>query len=368
MTVRHDGVVIRGRGADKTKIDLSLCPAVRRCRLLRAEVRRSHRQEHADHAARSAHGLGHDDHPGGRPRGPRVEAQHAFGQHVRHQRQRPRDRRPTAGWSAALRGVARYQDGTSLTTEIPVVLDSKFNDTRQVPDWRAAILFAGRGLDGPPIELTRDGRRGDRTLALRSTAGLKPGDCIFLEAPATPEWKQPDEERLPVGHAIASTNCKSRRSTATRSPPASRLRIDFPVVDGAFVRKVVPIQRCGVEDLSPGADREPVDQQRAVQSRLELLGTGRDGQEVRPLPGLRQSSQVVRDPRLRVRRRLVQRRRRHGLRRLGQLLGLPDGERRDVQAAARSAVPVGGQRQRDPQERLPRQRRPVARRLDATRT
>lgn len=147
-----------------------------------------------------------------------------------------------------LRGIARYKDGTSSQAEIPVVLDAKYNDTRQTADWRAAILFAGKGLVGRPMKLARDGRRGDRTLVLETAAGLAPGDGLFLEAPATDRWKNLVRDACTWGRY---RECefqveKVEGNTITVSQP---LRIDFPVIDGTFVRKVVPIQRCGIEDL-----------------------------------------------------------------------------------------------------------------------
>ena len=47
-----------------------------------------------------------------------------------------------------LRGIARYKDGTTLQAEIPVVLDSKYNETRETADWSAAIRFAGKQSGG----------------------------------------------------------------------------------------------------------------------------------------------------------------------------------------------------------------------------
>jgi hypothetical protein len=148
-----------------------------------------------------------------------------------------------------LRGIARYKDGTSLTGEIPVVVDAKYNDTRQVADWRGAILFAGQGQVGHLVKLARDGRRGDQTLVVESAADLAPGDCIYLEGPATDRWKQLTRNACLWGRYRACEYQveKVEGNTITVSQP---LRIDFPVIDGSFVRKTVPIQRCGVEDLS----------------------------------------------------------------------------------------------------------------------
>lgn len=249
VTVRHDGVVIRGRGADKTKlifryalpsggvafyglksgdrvgrntqITLHARPTGLATMSIQVEDRVIHQWKRSTHSGNTfATGVSARE----------IVGRLADGPHT-------------------LRGVAQYQDGASQTTEISIVLDAKFNDTRRVPDWRAAIVFAGRGLDGPPIELTGDGRRGSRTLPLRTTAGLNAGDCMFIEAPATPQWKQLTKNACPWGRyrEYVLQIEKIDGNTITASQP---LRIEFPAADGALVRRVVPIRHCGVEDLT----------------------------------------------------------------------------------------------------------------------
>jgi hypothetical protein len=39
-----------------------------------------------------------------------------------------------------LQGIAEYSGGTQLTTDLPVILDSTFNDTRPVPDARGVTV------------------------------------------------------------------------------------------------------------------------------------------------------------------------------------------------------------------------------------
>lgn len=148
-----------------------------------------------------------------------------------------------------LRGVANYRDGAALRVEIPVTLDPKAGESRPSTDFRAAIHFAGKGASGPSSKLARDGRRGDRTLTLEDASGLGAGDSIHLVAPATARW-----------NGLVQNACKWGRyrecqlqveKVEGRSIHVSQpLRIDFPIVDGSFVRKIIPIRHCGVEDLS----------------------------------------------------------------------------------------------------------------------
>ena len=148
-----------------------------------------------------------------------------------------------------LKGIAEYKDGKKCTGEISIILDSTFNDTRLVADTRAAITFAGRGTVGRRLKLARDGKRGDMMLELESTDGLKVGDCIFVDGPATKRWKTLTKNACQWGsyrqYEVVISDIKG--NTVTINQP---LRIEFPVIDGSYIRKVSPIQQCGIESLS----------------------------------------------------------------------------------------------------------------------
>ncbi len=147
-----------------------------------------------------------------------------------------------------LQGIAEYSSGKKLATEIPIIVDSAFNDTRPVPDSRGAITFAGRGLLGSQIKLSRDGRRGDLVLHLEKVQDLRPGDSIMIDGPATERWKKLTQNACLWGtyRRYETVVEKVEGSTVTLSQP---LRIEFPVVDGSYIQKIEPIQGCGVENL-----------------------------------------------------------------------------------------------------------------------
>ncbi|MHC4702628.1 MAG: right-handed parallel beta-helix repeat-containing protein [Planctomycetota bacterium] len=148
-----------------------------------------------------------------------------------------------------LKGVAEYKDGLKLSGQIPVVLDSSFKGVKPVADSRAAITFAGAGTVGRKIKLAADGKRGDMKLKLRSTEGLGVGDCIRIDAPATKRWKKLTKNACLWGsyrmYELIITGIDGK--TVTVNQP---LRIEFPTIDGAYVQKLVPIKRCGIEKLS----------------------------------------------------------------------------------------------------------------------
>jgi hypothetical protein len=148
-----------------------------------------------------------------------------------------------------LKGVAEYKDGAKRTGEIPVIIDSSFNDTRQVADIRAAITFTGTGSVGKKLKLAKDGKRGDMMLELESTDGLTVGDCILIDGPATERWKKLTKNACKWGtyrfYEVVITNIND--NTILINQP---LRIEFPIIDGSYVQKVMPIRRCGIESLS----------------------------------------------------------------------------------------------------------------------
>jgi hypothetical protein len=147
-----------------------------------------------------------------------------------------------------LKGIAEYKDGAKRSGEIPIILDSAFNDTRQVADSRAVITFAGKGTVGMKLKLAKNGKRGDMTLELESTKGLRLGDCILIDGPATQRWKKLTKNACKWGvyrqYEVVISDIKDK--TITLNQP---LRIEFPAIDGSYVQKVVPIQRCGIESL-----------------------------------------------------------------------------------------------------------------------
>jgi hypothetical protein len=238
VTVRHNNVVIRGQGRDKTRLICfyTLAPGSRvgkntrieiHCRpggLMKvtimaddAVIQRWQRSKHSGNTFYCA-ATGRD-----------VIRKVGDGEHT-------------------LKGIAEYKDGRKLTGEIKVIVDSSFVDRRSVPHRQGAISFEGQGRSGRKIKLARDGKRGDMKLMLENTKGLRAGDCLYIEGPATARWKKLTKNACLRGmyRCYEVIIKKVEGKTITINQP---LRIEFPIIDGSFVQKIVPIQRCGIEDL-----------------------------------------------------------------------------------------------------------------------
>lgn len=152
-----------------------------------------------------------------------------------------------------LRAVAQWQDGRRAEAVISVRADPRHRlppgRTKMPGSGQAAILFYGRGQTGPRYRLAADGKRGETAIVLRRKPDLKPGDALVLDAPATPRWNRLVRNACQWG---SYRRCQFRveQVRGKRVRLNQPLRIDFPLVDGSTARKVLPIRRCGVEDLS----------------------------------------------------------------------------------------------------------------------
>ncbi|TWT83508.1 hypothetical protein CA13_49730 [Planctomycetes bacterium CA13] len=146
-------------------------------------------------------------------------------------------------------GTGTYRDGQLVSCKC--LIDANPNYTESTPQSRTidgVITFSGNGKSGPHIKLLQDGKRGDTTLNVSDSRNLTAGEYIALDAPATKRWK-----------AITQNLCKwgtYRRNIYKIEAVVGNivqinqpLRIDFPVIDGAYVQKTHLIERCGIEDL-----------------------------------------------------------------------------------------------------------------------
>ena len=143
---------------------------------------------------------------------------------------------------------AHYSTGQSFTQRFTINLSVECSGG-PLPDHHAAFVFAGRGLQGDKIFLTADAARGSRILRLSPGHGLKTGDRIWLEAPATSRWNKLVDNRAPWGTYRANQYeiIAAQGDEVTINQP---LRIEFPLIDAPFVQRMDVISGCGLEGLT----------------------------------------------------------------------------------------------------------------------
>ena len=248
VTVRHDNVVIRGQGAEKTRLIFRYGIPDSGVRFFTpgngSRVGRNTRLEmHCAPDGLAKMTMLMDDVVIGQwERSTHSGNTFAFTRYGRHAIGKVPDGPHT------LRGIAETKDGTQFTGEIDVLLDSNFSDEQLVPESRAAITFAGQGWSSSKLKLARDGKRGDLSLELESVEELQPGDHILIDGPATERWKQLTRNACRWGNyrRYAMIIEKLEGNIVHVNQP---LRIDFPIIDGSYIQKVTPIQYGGVEDF-----------------------------------------------------------------------------------------------------------------------
>lgn len=116
----------------------------------------------------------------------------------------------------------------------------------------SAFLFKGGALEPLERPLAADGKRGDTVLSLNTIGDLQVGDKIMLRAPVTARWRAITKDQSPGAWGNRSNYYEIRAINTTGNTIAigQPLRIDFPVIDGSNLRRMFPIQRCGVEALT----------------------------------------------------------------------------------------------------------------------
>ncbi|MEZ5278494.1 MAG: glycosyl hydrolase family 28-related protein [Opitutaceae bacterium] len=154
--------------------------------------------------------------------------------------------------SVMLRATAEYEDGTLLEASLPAVLDETMESPPIFPQMVGigAITFLGARPHGQQTALSHDGKRGDRELTLSTAAhGFRTGSKIELVAPNTERWfreigcKGPEKPDYRRYHLLVTGTAGERLEID------QPLRLDFPVVDGSFVRRLDPLENAAIESL-----------------------------------------------------------------------------------------------------------------------
>ncbi len=248
VTVRHDGVVIRGRGADATRIvfrysvgdaGISFYWPPKSARIGSSSLI----EMHAAPTDLQSMSLQLDD----VQLGTWERGQHS-GNSFAYQvsgRQVPRS---VPDGDHTLSGTALYSDGRQCNVRMPVQWQRDYRETVSPDDSRGAITFLGAGSSRRRIKLGSDGRRGAATVELQQAAAVAPGDCLIITSPATPRWNALTGNACQWGlyrrYMVRVQSVDGKRVTLDQP-----LRIDFPVADESYVETMTPIRRGAVEDL-----------------------------------------------------------------------------------------------------------------------
>ncbi|MEZ5277949.1 MAG: right-handed parallel beta-helix repeat-containing protein [Opitutaceae bacterium] len=250
--VRHDGVVIRGAGRDRTKILFRYAPPERGVDVFTL----------ADPGgvmgpSSQLFAAGHEEEL-------RRVALEVDGELLSELTDLPVGTYQFMTYAPGWRILDRFGAGTHTVTaiaeyysgevsreerEMTFVEGARHENQLAFPGQLAAINFVGGGPLGSMIPLTADATRGSTSLDLAAGHGLRAGDRITVHAPATERWKTLVRCAAPWGdyrRAITRVTAVDGNRITVEDP----LRIEFPIIDGSYVQAVDFQDRCGVEDLA----------------------------------------------------------------------------------------------------------------------
>jgi|GEM_PF-764289 len=153
-------------------------------------------------------------------------------------------------------GQAEYDDGRILTTSTTYTIQNS-TDANAIPQpsMLGAINFCGAGSNTGNLLLTANATRGQKTVSLASGHGLIAGDLVQIHAPRTATWDAQTGNACVTSDAFRMCIYKIASATSTSLTFTQPLRIDYPIADGtdvtnAYVKRFLPVARCGVEDLT----------------------------------------------------------------------------------------------------------------------
>lgn len=250
VVVRHSGVVIRGSGRDRTRLIFNYAVGTPDHDIAFAWPAEggivgpdTRVEAHAYHRTLKRFTLFRD--------GRKVQSQVMDGAWSYAMNVSGADLLHAGGPGAAtLRADAEYQDGRNVSTERHVRLTEEAQPVKELPRMRAALLFAGGGLEGLDFALAADGMRGDTSLLFMDAGDLQAGQRLELHAPGTMRFKRMTQH-LAGGDDWKRIGFYEIRARAGHRVTLNQpLRIDFPAVDGTYARRLGVIERCGVEDLT----------------------------------------------------------------------------------------------------------------------
>ncbi len=152
--------------------------------------------------------------------------------------------------AVSLSAEADYDGGKTVTKSVGV----KLADIAQEKPYRmhpAAILFAGEGFDGEELPLAADGKRGESQIVLKEADAktLKAGDMICVRALETPR------RRAETGN-VCNWGVYRSYMVFVKGVDGAKvlldqpLRLDFPVADESWARKMSVVSGCGAKGFT----------------------------------------------------------------------------------------------------------------------
>ncbi len=149
-----------------------------------------------------------------------------------------------------IKGTAFHIDGSRFEKSVTVEVTPGIEDTLPSFSPGGVIHFRGKGFQGEDHLLAADGKRGESSVVLRNRKHpFRPGDAVILRAPETPRRRAETLNACNWG-TFRSTILYVEKVDGPRITFNQPMRIDYPVIDGAFLRGVDLVKGGGVENMT----------------------------------------------------------------------------------------------------------------------
>ncbi len=149
-----------------------------------------------------------------------------------------------------IKGIALYQDGSRYEKSVTVRVTPGIEDTLPPYFPNGVIHFRGKGFLEGDYLLAADGKRGESSVVLKDKKHpFRPGDTVILRAPETPRRKAETKNACNWG-TYRSTILYVDKVDGAKITFNQPMRIDYPIIDGAFLRGVDLVKGGGFENMT----------------------------------------------------------------------------------------------------------------------
>ncbi len=138
-----------------------------------------------------------------------------------------------------------YAGGRAEKSTAPFVVDASHR-----PDVYASsyLTFIGRDLPPHEVPFTSGLKRGESSFTIESTEGIRPGDLVEINLPITPRW-DPVNNFVPWWKGI-DFRAEVAAVDGRRITLVQPVRFDFPLEDKPFLKKLDPVKGSGIENMT----------------------------------------------------------------------------------------------------------------------
>ena len=165
--------------------------------------------------------------------------------------------RASGRWVENAQGLREWKDAAGETETTTSTFEVQV-DPSGADEFRSALAkeapslfsFFGKRAAGT-LRVAEDAKRGDLSVLLaEDPVGIAPGDVVEISVPYNERFKKEIISTVPKNWGTRQMQVVVQAVEGRRVHLNQPLRIDFPLVDEPVLRRTLPIRNCGVEGLT----------------------------------------------------------------------------------------------------------------------